>query len=325
MPPTTAGHQTTLSYLWEKDADDNPDFLATVMEDSDHKPFGANARLTTRSGANNAVRTFDPGSREASEAIEQEFTGSWTVEFELTNPWFLQGVLGHEVTDDGGAAATTYNFDGNVPYPFRIYTGNRATGNEEILKGAVASSFSVSISTAGNAVCSLDGAYADSIVSSGGVTTQPDRTNRPLTYASASVQREGELFSLTQNAQISIENNVDMIQELGSRVATAYSPKARVVNLQYDKIVQNSDELNRFYGGGNSPQSTVENETEVVLTFDNGLSGSDQRLIKWTLKDTLSTSYDRTGIGDPQSDLEESLQDIVPSVSATAIVSESIR
>jgi len=96
MPQATAGHYTRLAYLWEDNG-----FRADPA-DTDMKPFGIDTQLSTKEGANNAVRLFNPDDPRAQQIIEQNFAGTFTVEFTLTNPWWLRAVIG-ESSDDGNA------------------------------------------------------------------------------------------------------------------------------------------------------------------------------------------------------------------------------
>lgn len=321
--PASAGHHARLSYLWENDSSDNPDFLTSSPSDTDNKPFGSDATINTREGSNNAVRVFDPASREAREVIEQNFEGSWSVEFTATNPWFLRGVI-HNSVSTSGTDPYTHTFDGDVPYPLRIIEGNEATGNEYELKGCVIASCQISANVDGMVNVTLDGAYADEeqVVSNdtASLTPQPTTQERPFTFADATLSRKGSTLSLIQNAQLNIENNTDLIGELGVRTAVAYSPKVRSVSLSYGDVVEDDKEIKRMYGSStsSSPESHVDNEVSATFQFDNGKSGTDKRSITLNLSGTILNTYSRSGGGDPEADLEGTMNEIPVSVDATA-------
>lgn len=317
--PSAAGHQSRVSYLWEDDSSGNPDFATSSPNDTDNKPFGSDASLNTLEGSNNAVRVFDPNSREAREVIEQHFEGSWSVEFTLTNPWWLAGVIDYDVGTSGSSAPYTHSFDGDIPYTMRIVQGTEDIGSERILKGCVIASAEISTSTGGMVTVSLDGAYADEDLSTGGVgAAQPTVNERPLHFAHAKVQRDGSTVSLVQNVSVSIENNTDLIRELGSRIAVDYSPKKRSIDVSYGDIVEDSSEVQRMYGSGTSPQNTVENTKPITVEFDDGGSGSDKNSLTFNIGGAFLNSYSRSGVGDPEADLEGSMSEMATTVDAAA-------
>ena len=319
--PAAAGHHARVSYLWENDTNGNPDFATSSPDDTDHKPFGSDATLNTMEGSNNAVRVFDPGSREAREVIEQNFQGSWSVEFTLTNPWFLRGVLHNEVQTSGTDAPYTHTFNGDIPYSLRIVQGTETVGSERELLGCVIASMDISATVGGMVTVTVDGAYADEAFDgSATLTSQPIVQQRPLHFAHASVSRGGSTLSLIQNASLSIDNNTDLIPELGTRTAVDYSPKQRTADIQYGDIVEDTDEVQRMYGGSTatSPEATVENTEDIVFTFDNGQTGEDKNSLTLTLNDAFPDSYGRSGAGDPESDLEGTLSEMAPSIAAEA-------
>lgn len=317
--PSAAGHEARVSYLWEDDSSNNPDFATDSPSDSDNKPFGSDASMNTLEGTNNAVRVFDPNDREAREIIEQHFEGSWSVEFTLTNPWWLRSVIDYDVSTSGASAPYSHSYDGDVPYTMRIVQGTEATNSERVLKGCVVSSAEISTSTGGMVTVSLDGAYADEDLSTTGVgASQPTINERPLHFAHAKVERDGSTLSLVQNVSVSIENNTDLIRELGSRIAVDYSPKKRNVDVSYGDIVEDESELQRMYGTGTSPQNTVENTKPITVTFDDGGSGNNKNSLVFNIGGAFLDSYGRSGIGDPEADLEGSMSEMAATVDATA-------
>lgn len=325
--PASAGHDARVSYLWEDDSSGNPDFATDSPDDSDYKPWGSDATLTTLEGSNNATRVFNPNSREAREVIERNFQGSWSVEFTLTNPWFLRAVLHNGVSTTGSSSPYSHTFDGDVPYSLRIIQGTESTSNERLLKGCVVSSCSMSASLGGMVDVSVDGAYADEeLTTPGSLQGQPTINERPLHFGQATVERpSGTTLSLVQDASLSIENNTDLIGELGTRFSVDYSPKVRSVSIDYTDIVEDDSELTRMYGDSakTSPQDKVDNTTSIDFVFDNGGSGSDKNSLTMSMTDVFPDGYSRSGIGDPEADLQGSLSEIAPKITATAENSQS--
>lgn len=319
--PVAAGHEVRASYVWEDDGSGNPDFATSSPDDTDDKPFGSDPTFDSMEGSNQAVRVFDPNDRKAREAIEQMFDGSWSITFNLTNPWFIRAVIDNNVSTSGSSAPYTHTIDGDVPYPMRITVGNEETGNERTLKGCVVASCSIEQSVGEIAQITLDGAYADEDVDTpASLKAQPAVNERPLHFAQASLARDGSTLSLIQSASLDIENNIDLIGELGSRVNVAYSPKVMNIDLTYGDIVEDDTELKRQYGGSSatSPQTTVENSVSAKLSWDNGKSGGDKNALDLILSGVTPDGYSRSGQGDPEADLEGELSEIPLDVKAEA-------
>lgn len=317
--PAAAGHHARLSYLWEDDASGNPDFATDDPTDSTYKTFGADVTMNTLEGSNNAVRAFNPNSRDAARIIEQNFEGSWGVEFNLTNPWWLSGLL-HNGVSSSGTSPTTHTWSGDIPYSMRLLVGNTHSDEQRYLKGCVISSASISVNTGGLVSISLDGAYADEDPIDTNMVTQPTIRPgiKPLHFGHATVNRGGSSLSLTQSASLSIENNTDLIPELGTRFAVDYSPKQRTVDLNYTRVVENEDDTKRMYGSGSAPQESVTNTADITFVFDNGQTGTDKNSLTMTLDDAFPNTAERSGVGNPEEDLEDALSEMMPTITATA-------
>jgi len=307
--PAVAGSDTRITYLWEDDGSGNPKFAASSPNDSTYKTFGFDARLTDGGFDNDPVNLFDPASREAAERIARTFQGTWTIEFTLSNPWFWKAVLA-DPTTTGGSAPYTHSFDGDTPYPMRIILGEEVNTNERVLIGCVASTCTLETSDGGAATVTLSGAYADESESSGSLQSQVSESRDALMFADGSLTFDSTTYSVVQNVSLTIENNISLIPELGSRTMVDYSPKVRDTTVDWEKIVENDDILKDGYGGssgGTSPQSRVDGDDEFSgsFVFDNQGSGSglDKHTINFA--GTFPDSFDRSGYGDPTTELTD--------------------
>jgi len=314
--PALAGHQSRGFYLWEDDGSGNPDFATSPPADSTPKAFGADAVITTLEGSNNAVRVFEPGNREAIEIIEQEFAGSWTVEFVLTNPWFLRAVLDNNVSSSG-TDPTTHTYDGDVPYSMRIVQGTETLSSERIAKGCVCARCDFNVNVQGNIEVTLEGAYADE-ENVDNIQAQPGLDYRPMHFGQASLDRGGSTLSLLQDASVTIENNTDLIYELGIRTAVDYSPKQRTIDVDYTGIKEDNTELERMYGSSAAVQQKVTNTSNFQFIADNGESGSAANILRINANTGFPDSFSPQGLGDPEADLEEQMTEMAATVDAVA-------
>ena len=306
----TAGHDALLSYDWE-------DGFRTAPATDDKKPFGVDATLSTEESANNAVRLFEPGQNEAVQIIEQEFSGTFTVDFTLSNPWFLRALFGEAASS--GTAPTTHTFDGPIGDPMRIYHGNENTSTYYVLEGCWAQTVTFTFNIPGTVDVSIEGAYANKN-DDDPEFTQPSINERALssTDDAAKLTRDGTELSFVQSLTLTVNLNADMVYELGSRTAVDYSPKQRNTTLDYARIVQNTDDQERAYGGATSIQDKVENTVDFEAIADNGKTGTDKNSVTLQLADVFPDSVSRSGIGDATADLEDELSEMAPSITAVA-------
>lgn len=311
--PASAGHHATLMMLWE-DVFDEED-----PSDTNHKALGADATLDTAEGSHNAVRVFEPSNREAVQIIEQNFSGSWSASFSLTNPWWLRTVI-DEPSTSGSDAPYTHEFDGQIPSSFRFVQGTETTGVERYLRGCVTVDASISVDVMGSVDITLNGIYANEEKDpSASLEDQPTIEDRVLHFGHASLSLDGSMVRLVQSLDISINNNIDLVPELGTRMPVDYSPKERIVDLSWTDIVNDDDDhLDRFYGGSDTITETMDNEEDAVILFDNGLTGADKNSLQFSLDNLFPDSYGRTGIGDPTADLQGNLSSMTATVKATA-------
>lgn len=293
----TTGADTRAVYLWEDS------FATDSPSDSTYKTFGHDVTVTSAEVNNNPTDLFDPGSREAAERLAQQFEGSWGVEFTMTNPWWWEAVIAPVSTS--GSGPYTHSYDGMIPQSLQLVLPVEPTGNERVLQGCVVSSCTVDASEQGPITVTLEGVYADESESSGS-TSQVTPSMDPMTFADGSLNIGGTTYSLVQSVSISIENNVELVPELGSRFAADYSPKVRSTTVDIEKIVENDSNLLMSYGGsGTSPDNRMDGNDEVSgsLTFDTQ-TGNSQTI---NFAGALSDTYGRSGTGDPESDYLENI------------------
>lgn len=334
MPAPTGAH-TTLWYYWEEDSSSNPDFgVGAGTNDSDSKPFGGNAKLNQFEGSNNAVDIFEPNSREMAQLIAQHFDGAFSVDFEWTNPWWLKGLISaSDGGTDNGDGTYTYTFNGDVPFPMVIVAGydDRATGvagqvDERYLEGCVVQTATVDVSTEGTVSVSLSGAYVneDYQEAVGTLTSQPSLQHDVMTFADAMLNLDSSMLSLVQDASVEINNNTDIIRELGTRVGVDYSPKARIPTVDYTKIREGSSEVKDLYGSdaATSVEQSVDSTAPMTFEVDNGeAAGSGMSTAALNMGGAFPETMSTENLGDPQEDLQESINRRLKTVTAEATLS----
>lgn len=316
----SAGHETRVNILWEDNG------FAQSPADSTPKNAGADVQLGTAEGSNAVQRVFMPSQRTAIDSIAMYFEGSFSLEFSVTNPWWIRTVLGSPTTTandpdgDGVNESYTHTYSGDSAYSFQIIEGMEQAGVERLLKGCVVTQVSIEVSTEAEVRVTLRGAYADEADPSQALTSQTMPDHKPFTYSDAQITVSGVTEAYVQSISISIATNVSLIREMGSRIAIDFNPKQLEPDIDFGKIHDGTtDNLESVYGGATSVQEDVENHVTVEVTLDNGKAdGNGINKLVWTLSGTLPESYGQSGIGDPRADLEESISRIGLDIDAEA-------
>lgn len=334
---SATGQHTELWYRYEETADSPPapDFSAgTGTEDGDRIPFGPNATLSQFEGSNNAVELFEPNSRRIAEIIEQQFEGTVAIDFELRNTDWLKAVLGQENVSGG-----TYSFDPGVPFPLVLYVGYEQRALEgsdspgyRVLSGVVIQSATIDVSVDDTASVSLSGAYAREEWDTSGLQGQPPLTAAQydagdvMTFSEARLDLNGDTLALVQDASLEINNNTDLIREIGTRFAVDYSPKGQVPSVDYTKIKEGNTEMEQMYGSqaATATKQRVDSNYPLTFVFDNGKSGADIFTLTFNGTGAFPDSLGVENIGNPQEDLQQSINRRLEKINATVEFDGSI-
>ena len=304
-PDIQTGAHSTLVYYWEDNG------FKGSPNDSVPKNFGKDSTLTTLNGSRNAVELFDPNDREVAEFIEQEFSGQFTVDFVFANPWWLRSVV--DTPSTSGSDPYTHDFSGLAPSSIQLVTGNTKSGRDYLLKGGVVQSADISINVPGNIEVSLSGAYAElEPTTPASQETQATLDHEVFTFSDGSLDIGGTTQRLLQSIDISIENNTDMVLEVGDDTPVDFSPKSRALTVDgvQTRTSDTDDAVDRFLGG--SSLSKAE-RNELVVTLDNG-----QQTIDFTMADSMNNQISVSNTGDPDSDIENSFTERPTELTLTA-------
>lgn len=304
----SAGHQTTLSYLWEDSFAVDPGSIT----DSTHKLPGADPTVTATEGSNAVQRVFRPSKRAGIDQIAMMFDGSFGLNFTLTNPWWVRSLLGSPA--QSGSAPYSYEYslaEDGEPDTFQIYEGHEQSGQSRVLQGCMATSATIDTSVEQEAQVTLRGAYANEKLDAT-IPTQPTKNYDPLTFAEGSISVGGNTESYVQSMTLDLQNTIDPVREMGTSFFIDYNPKTIEPSVDFGDIFDGDhDELEELYGGSGNTEPAEDrddNTAEVQMIFDNGVTaGSGINKGTFTISGTLVNSYDEGGIGDPRADLEETI------------------
>lgn len=304
--PVTTGHDSRVTYLWEDDGSGNVNFAGSPTDSTD-KTFGYSAIVDSLEISNNPLAQYNPNDPEVAEYVGANFSGSWSVSFTLANPWFWRAVI--TKASSSGSSPTTHDFDGTPPWPLQMAIGDEAQSNERTLKGCVATSCTLDVSENSEASVTLSGVFADESQADSISTSQVSESFDPLMFADGTLTTESNTYSLVSSASVTVENNISIINELGSRVGVDYRYGPRTVTVEFDKVLESETLLNQTYGGSGptGPQSRIDGDDEFSgsLVLDNGKTGADQNKQSLLFTGAFPESLSRTGTGDPEANLIE--------------------
>lgn len=336
--PAATGHHIRAAFDWEA----VPSFgTGTVSGAANPKTFGADVTFDTLEGSHNAVRVFDPNSRQAARIIEQAFDGALTIGFTVTNPWAIGGAIDASVTSTSMAPSIhTWDPDSGAGYPkpMVVYEGVDldSNGYERDFRGFVPANLTVNIGVGNNVTATIDGAYADE-GKSDTLTNAVATSFRPFHFGGVDFvydvdgSQTGSISrTRVQEATINISQNVDMIQELGTRFPVTFSPKILAPDLDYTRITDDTenpdDEVDRFYGSTSSqpsePQETITNAVNYDVTLDNNIAATDNSMT-FGFEGGIPDTFTNTGAGDPEADFEQELQEMVETVQLQATLDQT--
>jgi hypothetical protein len=318
MPTAQQGHNFVAGYYHEDNG------FANLPTDSTLKTPGANHTIDQAEGSNQAVQVFQPGSRAPVDIVEQLFNGAWQMSFVYTNPWWLNFIYGAPSTVDNNDGSYTHTWDGEDPQSQQIVIGREASGEERVLKGCVCTQATFAPQVNGMTQITLTGAYAEEeTLDPASIISQPTLDKKPITFADTSLDLGGTTLGYVQSGQMQLQNNIDLVSELGTRVPIDYAPRTLVPSFNFSKINElgETDNLQKMYGDSASTtvQEDVTSQEGMTFVFDNGKSaGSGINRMTADLKGTFPESYGENGLGDPEADVTEEINRLVETVSIDA-------
>lgn len=264
----------------------------------------------SRTSKNNIQRLNSLGQRYASNLVATGYDGSLSIEFSLSNPWFLRGLFGNAPFHVAGTPDLFYfidtqNVNGsgvkNLPNVIPSMTIENwinmdSSANDPLstFLGCVIDSATISASQGDIVNVSLDTLYADESYNRSNAYIQPVSvvdTYDPFIFADGILKIDpssngtgGTVIGNVTNVELSFRNNAELLKALGSRVASAKVAKQFECDIKMSVLFDlTQDLLEKFFGTTDTSFNTIPRngplQTSLNLTFDNGLTLDNQRSI----------------------------------------------
>ena len=243
--------------------------------------FGHNVRFSA-TPRNNTERIPNLNTRNYSKYAAKKFEGSFTVDFQVSNWFFLKAIIGTVATTGAGPFTHTYT-EADLPTSVTIQSSEDLdTDSERTFTGCVFDKFTCTMSTGDVLAGRIDGFYAqeakDSTLNTTGNTSDSEEV---FTFSQANLELPNATTQTeVQSLEMSITNNFEMIWGLGSRLATKRISKQRVYEFRLSKIRDlDADILDRFYGGtaALTDPGTPADTADLDILITNGESGTAER------------------------------------------------
>lgn len=245
--------------------------------------FGHGTKITV-TRRNSMERVYGIGARNATANVAKKYEGSASVEFVMSNGSFFRALLG-TVTDGGSAPYTHTYTEANVLPSFSIDTGTELGTNDEVteLKGCYVGSATITAAVDELVKVKLECPYKTETLATSGIGSQVAETESPFTFAQGTLSIGGTI-NYVQSVDLTVNNSLEGIWGIGSRLKQAEPAKIREYNVKMSVAFNDvSALLTKFFGASANPlDGNPAAQATLVLTFTNGLTGSDQRSVVLT-------------------------------------------
>jgi hypothetical protein len=242
-------------------------------------PFGQGLSITT-SAKNNNSRIYGIGNRNAQDVVAGKFEGTASVEFDLSNGWFLRGMLGSPAVTTSGAVFMHEFKEANPQVSFTIENGmNMDTDSVRMLKGCVISNATITASVGEIAKVKLECPYCDETETTA-VATAPvaeQWPSEPFTFAGGTLGIAGTTYADIQSIELGLNPNVEQVWGIGDRRARSAVGKSREYSMKANMAFQDATKfLEKVWGNGAGPLSGASPACSAyaTLTFTNNQTGS---------------------------------------------------
>ena len=270
-----AGANVRVAYGWEETA-------FTTVSASIDKAFSQGVKLSDFSIDNSVEYVYGLGSQDAQKSVCKEFKGAWGVEFALSDPWWLQAILG-AAPADAGATPFTHTYDStaglnNVLSSMSIdLSFDLDTDSHQILLGCIANTMSLTCNVGEIVRVKLGGPFA-TMTKDTSMISLVNPVEEPFSFAAGSLEiPNATTIADVQTVELEFNRNDDFIWGLGSRLAQKNVAKEREWNIRTTVTYEDDDIWNALLGGSGAPAAAPAEVATAELTISNGLTSSDMR------------------------------------------------
>jgi hypothetical protein len=242
------------------------------------KTFGHGLRITSLNRKNNIERVYSAGFRNSQKLVPKKYEGSVSLEFVLSNPWFFRAVMG--TISSTGSAPYTHTFAESDTIPSLTIDNDISSDTPSVARitGAKVANCTITSAVGELVRVKLDMMFANETHATTTASVVAE-THEVFSFSHGTLELpDGSTLALVQNVELSITNNPEYVWGQGSRFAQAGPVKNREYGIKATLAYQQvGDLLSKLYGGTTGPATMPAETATMVLTFDNGSTGTAQR------------------------------------------------
>ncbi|MCS7136737.1 MAG: phage tail tube protein [Candidatus Caldarchaeum sp.] len=236
------------------------------------KVFGRGQRISSLTRRENPELLYELGGRIAQASAFKQFEGAVSVEWILSNPWFLRGVMGQVTTTGSGPYTHTFTKT-NLPQSMTLEVGATLSGSNVVrtLSGCVFSSVAISASVGELVRVRGEIMYASEAVGTTAASPLVD-TFEPFVFTHATLEiPQGTVIAEVQSFDLTINNNALMVYGLGGREPVSAVWQAFDASGSLSVTMKNATFLNYLRSEVGNGRLVVSSGANNSITFN--LSG----------------------------------------------------
>jgi len=279
------------------------------------KRFGLQERVTSWSLTNNRIVMATLNQTEPEKFAYGQETGSLSIGFVLSNPWLFGAIYGvPTATGSSNDYTHTWQKSSNKTKDVRSFTTEigleqPSSNLVRTLKGCILRSFGISTSVGGIVDCTADIGYSNEDAPSTSVSSPAAGASDPTfpyTFAHATLKLNNAIVAKIQSADITFNQNPDMLWGLGSHQAVDAYRKVFDITGTFQASWVDNTLLNHILAQVQVPNAASYEEVvgdkgsssdpEIELKFTNGLSTTAEKSITITLTGVSPTDHSISGL-----------------------------
>jgi hypothetical protein len=266
-------------------------------------PFGFEQKVTSLNFTNNKIPLSQLGDVRVKTYAYGQTQGSFSVDFVLSSPWFLE-LIGFKDSTAGGGCGPTYTHTWDIDntsctelmQSFTVQVGQESGGTDIVrsLNGSIANSATISTSIGEVVRVSLDANYANEAVTTGLDVCPASESicnHIPFTFAHGTLELPNcTVVAEVQCVSLTFTQNSEHLWGIGSSVASNTFRRLFEITGSFKASFTCVAQLERVFAQQNDTLcnatcavSLAREQASLRLTFDNGEAGAESRIIQITL------------------------------------------
>ena len=252
-----------------------------------NKTFGQNVKVTQLERKRAIELVWGLGNQDATDYPDSVYSGGLGIEFNISNPWFLKGIIGTLVTTGAGPYTHTCT-PSLLPPSMTVECGIDLTSDAvQKFLGVVVAEAKIIAEVGAPMKCQLTCLYANETKATAGIGSQvvDVEISQPFAYATFETPTATPIAE-TQRLEITVKRNPKMLWGLGSFFATNYTMGKREYSVDTIHVFEDAATyLEKLYGAATGPTGASTALASMTFKHSNdawGAAVTTSRRMTWT-------------------------------------------